>query len=45
MGRVRKYKKIKAVDPFSKRKVVRDESKYDLPPDALMSKLDQYLRP
>ena len=37
MGRVRKYKKIKAVDPFSKRKVARDESKYDLPPDELKS--------
>ena len=45
MGRVRKYKKIKAIDPFSKRKVLRDESKYDLPPDASMSKLDQYLHP
>ena len=33
MGRVRKYKKIKAVDPFSKRRAVKDDSKYDLPPD------------
>lgn len=33
MGRVNKYKKIKAVDPFSKRRSAEDTSKYDLPPD------------
>lgn len=39
MGRVRKYKKYKACDPFSKQKAAVDDSKYDQPPDVWENKV------
>jgi hypothetical protein len=35
MGRVRRYKKIKAIDPFSKRAKKKDAREHNLPPDML----------
>jgi hypothetical protein len=33
MGRVRRYKKIKSIDPFAKKKKAEIDTIYDEPPD------------